>query len=301
MDSNQSYLLFDENGNPIGHLRGSHYILSPPGIEIVEKDSESMVQYPLPDKGDYIRAGEHGEEYIYLDFFQALLFIGWKKKENTDGVLEDILRLTNGKEEKVRKFVLKWGPIWKCYKHKSEECFANPTALSSDCLLTNSIEQFIRLAQTVEAVLKIAEKLRDDKPAPKRLWDNLATVLENPNISRHEEALSVQRLLIGAMINKYISSPCGPGVQIDYVTSNTPKLTISTGIGFYYAMWIKLAETIAGAKGLDTCDGCGRVYIRHKRKPQKGRASYCDKCGESGRASKRNYARRLREQKLNQA
>ncbi len=298
----------DENGDPFGYLGGSNYIIYPPEIDIVDghKNGACLVEYPLPNiknlfREDWIKTDE-GIKRIHtqiIDYYQILLDKGWKKKTDTDGLLNELLKLANGGEEKIIEgFVLKWGPIWKCGTHESSQCFANPSKLKPDCFLLNKVEDFVNLAKTIESILKISESLRNGSPADEGLWNTLSESMENLSIGDYENSFFVQRIIISGLINNYLSAPCGPGFSFDWVTNDTPKLTIGTGIDFSHAAWLQLAEVIVRAKGLYTCDSCGKAYIRHKkRKPQKGRNNYCDDCGKGQKASKRIWAERKRNER----
>lgn len=63
--------------------------------------------------------------------------------------------------------------------------------------------------------------------------------------------------------------------------------------GFLFAaIALQLALVVADADSLFTCSGCGRPYIREKKRPKTGWANYCDQCtkrGVAGRRAVENY------------
>lgn len=86
----------------------------------------------------------------------------------------------------------------------------------------------------------------------------------------------------------------GPHLQVRHdLGSNTIVLEWSAGFGFLPAVWMQLAQTVVGLRGVYTCDGCGETFTR-ARQPQAGRRAYCQRCGKDKKGPKRDWARRAR-------
>jgi hypothetical protein len=68
------------------------------------------------------------------------------------------------------------------------------------------------------------------------------------------------------------------------------------GLGFLRVVWLHIAQLACGVQVFWQCDGCGELYGRRGRRPQRGRRNYCEACGVNMhyRPSKRLSARQHR-------
>src|SRR5438132_12997382 len=113
----------DEQGRVRAFLERRGGIWSPPDVATVDE----FVCYPWPKDSRELSGRQHG---ISL----ALEDDGWKKHDNTQGLLTDFANLPSPEANhrrasgKVRDFVMKWGPLWLCSKHHRRHhcCFWDP-------------------------------------------------------------------------------------------------------------------------------------------------------------------------------
>jgi len=233
--------------------------------------------------------------------FLPLRDVGWQRKSGTDalrdfkGLLADFVRLSDTSADEVKRFVLKWGPIWWCTDHR-DCCYQmtillkpGPEDAEHHWVPAEAVEDFKAKAQQVKAVLDIAARLFLDKPKP--------GAVEDWKILGWDEAeegeVWMERFYLAATINRYVSMWEGSGLWLYWERKDKkPRLTINTGLGFFPVVWLQVAQVLSGAKGPCICDGCQRVYIRFRRRPPKGRNNYCETCYKKDRGAKRRFAQK---------
>jgi DNA-directed RNA polymerase subunit RPC12/RpoP len=256
------------------------------GPAIEDEEMKPYLQYPIHD---YWRQHLDDGSLVPHDL-GFLKMMGWQVKEGTTGLLEDFVRIAEGTPEKVRRFVLKWGPLWLCRRHN--DCFwtlpVPPASRENRCIWQprEGVHEFQANARQARAAFDIAASLVQNEPAPAEHWRDLGWPLST------KPDLKTQRRLLVLTINRYLSRPGGPWLLMDWPDNSKARLTIYTGLGFIQVVWLQIAQVITRGKSLYVCTGCGKPYIRHKRKPREGAANYCEECGS--RASKRDHARRKR-------
>lgn len=218
---------------------------------------------------------------------------GWIRRDDTTGLLEAFVALADGTPERIRRFALKWGPLWRCVNHQG--CFWTPYTTprlpfgSSYCswIRAEPLSEFRRRAVQVKAAFDAAACLLAGKRVPAECWRVLS-----PSWGPVAERRGVpeQRRFLAAVVNAYLTLPGRTSLHMTWGPSN-PKasLTIDFGLGFFGLVWLQIAQLITGARGLFVCDGCGRPYIRAGRRPRAGERNYCPQCGKA--AAKRDWAR----------
>lgn len=241
--------------------------------------------------------------------------LGWKTHEGKEGLLEDFINLHKAPPEKIIKFVLRWGPLWRCFAH--EDCQWVPSYFEfpnkdwrayshiNDCLWLpkEPIAAFHIEASKAKAAFDIAELLRQNKPAPLEFWEPFHNSESPPRFrderQRNEFSKDVQRQRreLAMDINlSYLLTPLSPRFFIEWNENSKASLRIDTGFGFLWTVWLQIAQLLCGVYGFYTCASCGHSYLRNRRKPAAGRMNYCDDCCKSG--PKKLHARKRRERTL---
>lgn len=257
------------------------------------------VMYPLPKTGpQYLSKEAMGGDDGYIPTrIPELEQAGWKLTRDAVGVLNDFVKLAEGNDEKARRFVLKWGPLWYCQRHS--ECFWKitraPYSIEPPCLWLpqEPLEEVRKQARRAKAVLDIAAQLLSInadgakvEAALRQLTGGTQAVPWNDERNRRGTIWNLLR-----WVNQYLFLHRGPKLETYWDESRSrPRLRINSGWGFLPAVWLQLAQVVAGATGLYICDSCANSYIRHKRRPAVGKLNYCDDCENKGR--KRGWARR---------
>jgi hypothetical protein len=242
---------------------------------------------------------------------QALIDKGWRyKKPDTidhQRLVRDFLRLSDPSdlEDEVRKFVLKWGPLWLCAKHT--DCYWTPHSYSNDDSLRSPgcrwfccepAILFKAKARQAEAAIVIAGYLAKKENAAVESWSELTAGLV-PRKARFvaghkitEHVLSVQQANLMWVVNRFIGNIQGPKFRLFWSPrEGRPKMLIDTGLGFLRLAWLQIAQNLSGMKGIYKCDACAGYYIA-ERKPPDGRHHFCPSCGGARKlGSKKLWAR----------
>jgi predicted RNA-binding Zn-ribbon protein involved in translation (DUF1610 family) len=310
--------LTNEEGDLRVLLGSNSRFFLPPQIEVVSSDHRGnpveCIKYPVPEEfmSPMILRATADEIRGKLSL-SSLPRYGWKEKNDATGVLSDFLRLTNGNPNDVKKFVLKWGPMWLCREHSN--CIWGVSA-SIDVLPTRRcawfpiepIAIFQQEAKRVFAALELFHLLWKENAEPVvdkgliHLWLDLGTQYvfrvfgPGPIEKKKQTRLRYQKYTLLSKINSYLSTPGGAGVGINCDVDSYPTLKISTGWGFISAVWLEVAATITQVRNVFECDGCHKTYIRKSRKPREGESNYCPNCGV--RAAKRKWARQKKNSRL---
>lgn len=257
-----------------------------------------------------------------LGFHETLTSLGWRYK-NPQGadlkrLVRDFLNIANVEMDElgevVRKFVLKWGPLWCCLAHP--DCCWAPTSYSpswysyrNDCrwYCSEPAILFKAKAKQAETAISIAGYLAERKHAPMELWRLLVvfglkmeTHYSDGHIGtlagRTKHDLWVQQDQLVRVINGFISSSQGPSFRMHWSQRhNKPVMYFEVGLGFIRLVWLQIAQSLCGGKGIFKCDSCSNYYMPD-RKPPEGRHHFCPACGKGKRGSKKMWARDNRKQ-----
>ena len=260
----------------------------PPTVSM--KHDDVLSTYPIP--GNWQEKLPLKQSYDIPRYRKELEEMGWHRKSNSSGLIDDLVRIVDSTPQAVKDFSLKWGPSWYCDRHKRCCWVPEPTfpARVGPCRWYNfeTTEEFTSCARQIQAALKIAACLHSarEKTVPDDLW----LILGYSESYSHRD-LSSQRHALASAIQANLQPIRGSHFQIDWVNEEA-ELSINSGWGFSQVAWLQVAQIIAERKNLYTCDGCQRRYIRQKRRPQQGQRNYCNACGKT--ASNRDWARRTR-------
>ena len=240
-------------------------------------ESDRLI-YPCPETENVVLTG---------DFMFSLYDHGWKTGASPDPIrlLDAFLKLANAKDEQVREFAERWGPLWLCIGHP--DCLCSPKIFSrtSDCVWqpNEPADEFRRRSRQVRAALDISASIVAKRKTIPAQWGDL--VMGKP----HQPLDELQRILLATVVNKYIRGPWGAFLELRWY-ENSSELNLNPGFGFLPLVWMQVAQVMSGSKGLCRCDGCGKYYVRFRRKPARGRHNFCEDCTEGGRGSKRIWA-----------
>jgi len=285
--------------------------------------------YSIPESWQLAVIDERWPAVVIDASMPALKDVGWTVCHKTDGLLEDFLRLAREDvdqhtlDEKtvqaVRAFAKTWGPLWRCANDGHWDCHWTSSSATgqkhyygiirelSNAELSQfdpnpfcswapqeEVLEFVRKATEAKAVLDLAAYVRADATTPIPAKP-LRMLRERPPEQRNAQ-LPWARWVISSIVNSYLWSRNGLSLELAWDEGQQSSLSLSSGVGFIHAVWVKIAQILSDAKGVYWCDGCGRPYIRTERKPQTGRRNYCPDCGTRGdfRAAKRLWAGRRR-------
>lgn len=274
-----------------------HDLRVPPQVDVVWESHRNTSSQGMGD----------GIQLVYPDS-------EWQQrpiKGNTTHVLNAFLKLahvspTQRGIETVRKFAATWGPLWLCqtpghHGYGSADCSwpSNGPVQPSPCSWEpqEPFADFIRKAKEAKAALEIAEQLRRNHGASETLWSEVGIDRWRQGRAAlvSQSRPTIQRQALAVVVNgQLLSRPLGLTLLMTWEEATHAKLALARGGGFLYVVWLQIAQLLCEVKGLYPCDECGDYYIRRGRKPQAGRRQFCEACGEGGKASKRQYARRER-------
>lgn len=210
--------------------------------------------------------------------------IGWTRKPHDKTLLEEFIRLADSPPEKFLSFAKKWGPLWERIKLPYENL---PD--KDEYLWPESIKVWNLKAKQVKSIVDIASLLCQEEPAPLKYWYWLGFRNEQSHWRKIKGDISGQRYWLGLMITNLMGS-ANNNIRFEVNwTEENPRLELSTRLGFIHSVWFLLAQAVT-KNNIYICDGCGKVYVREKRKPAKGRKNFCPDCSEGGRGSKRLWA-----------
>jgi hypothetical protein len=191
---------------------------------------------------------------------------------------------------RAREFVLRWGPLWLCTMH--EDCCwtppsysnSNPYNLQRQCrwFPSKPIVVFLARARQAETAIEIAGMLSEDKHVPLEYWQilngqvGIGYTEHFPDgtigsLKAKKANLHVQQNHLIRETNRFLTIANGPSFRLYWSRKRGhPVMVQDTGLGFFRLVWLQIAQTLCGGKGIYKCDGCDRYFIA-ERKPPEGR------------------------------
>lgn len=306
--------LTDEDSGEIRALIGGRGEIWVPTEVRIGKSQHSKnnriesILYPIWDEQDekltYGSAKKLGRVLPAMP--SSLRKAGWKKISKPGSfddfkkLPEDFIRLENGSPEKIKEFVLKWGPLWWCTKHR--DCcwqpyrFLKPQHKTQKCewMPAEAIEDFKQKAGQVRAAMQIGARLLDERRGTSEHWEALGHEVSSD--------IETQRFFLALIINRHLSMWDGFGLWVRWGRGSLEgKLSINTCLGFFPVVWLQVAQALGGARGLYICDDCGEAYIRFRRKPREDRHNFCERCAKNERGTKKLSAQKAREKNKKKA
>jgi hypothetical protein len=136
----------------------------------------------------------------------------------------------------------------------------------------------------------MANHLQYGRAIPASLWERIP-LTSWPEMSwiSHEDP----RMFLALLVNMYIYFNGGQRLFFAWTAESAPRLWLHNSLGFLGTVWLEIAQSLSGTRGLCQCDGCHKFYERKKRRPDPGKRNYCDDCGTN--AAKRDSAQRRRQ------
>mgnify|MGYP001468171804 CR=1 FL=1 len=220
------------------------------------------------------------------DFLDA----GWQKREDTSGLLGEVLKLVNASPRRILSFAKKWGPLWVCCEEWHNEEYGEDIRhywtpenywktgedLSCQWAGVERVQDYVNFSKDVSTILNMSASIKQNKPVSSQLWSDF--------FGFEDTRFEMQKLVIRSFLESLVAN-------VSLRITPDLRLQFATGFGFRAAVFLQLIQVITGTPGLFTCDGCGKQYIRTGRKPAAGRRNFCPECGEGGKGSKRLYKR----------
>jgi hypothetical protein len=282
----------------------THAIMIPPSVEIRPLPSGGMqpedlalqVVYPVPPNWSAAAA-----PIDWRVFDQA----GWLAVDSTDGLVNAFLALARYDTDEaavpaVQRFVGDWGPLWFCRntRHGRLCLWSGSTALywpEQPCqwVPQEDVALFRLYARRAKAAIIAAHHLCLSERVPRESMQALGAQEAQLNYDIPRQEAFLQQWL-----NRYLMGPMGVQVRFSWRGNHGPRLTLHSGLGFLRVVWLHIAQLACGVQVFWQCDGCGQLYGRSRRRPQRGRRNFCDACGvqTNYRPSKRLSAREQRRQ-----
>lgn len=290
--------LYDENGNalvPENLLKG--FFITPPEVHL-DKERD-VLQFPVPQQdqeGKISLTFSNDHNFSYAEIVNEFAFAGWKYKEpefDQTKLLEEILKLHDAAQEYILKFAKKWGPLWKCIKHK--KCFMNTDFFKEEgqCLWCpeERIEDYRILSRMMRAIVnsksdEMVEFIKsmgedyfpEECDFEKRTFN---IIKELPDVS---DGLMVILFSIFFQINHLtICMDWGPNKEDEtekhkHKHGSVPLVEFNTGLGYVRIAMLALSHKMWGTKELVVCSKCHEPYFRMKRNARKGQKNYCPDC-----------------------
>ncbi|MGQ9532560.1 MAG: hypothetical protein ACUVTQ_07120 [Desulfotomaculales bacterium] len=235
----------------------------------VRMEGSFLVYSPWPEGEDLqgLPAERIGSVRVHF-VIPWLLKNGWRRREKTERLLAGFLalpELTPETADKYAAFARRYGPLWQ------------------QGILAGGRQPLSAWGHTrreIVAAFNIAAALKEGKATRAQDWADIGYPGEE---GRPPE---LQRRVLAAIITQKLE-----GIKLELTWDAAVKITINTGLGFLNVAWLQVAQMISGRFSLCVCDGCGRLYVRMGRKPQRGRYNFCPECGEGHKGSKRLWAR----------
>ncbi|HWP84012.1 MAG TPA: helix-turn-helix domain-containing protein [Terriglobia bacterium] len=300
--------LTDENGN-VGGRVPANYVVVP---EIIELKSAT----------DY-----WNEETLVWKLYFGDPKTRPQVVQPDQDTLNEFVSLAEKPPEAFLEFARKWGVL--NLSGPSKQGYIRPCTLSEKG--EEPISAWRYYSRRAKAVLAIAARLRQGKPAPEEEWHRLRYRFEDdspehfheliryglgahpePAIPFHfkkgsaayrKEYLRRERESICSELNRWLALnnhlERKPDFQIQWNWDKDGwELRIDYDGFLFRALAWQLAIAACGSMGLYFCWGCGLPYLRTRHAPRRSKANFCERCG---RAVINRQAAQRRRQKIARA
>jgi hypothetical protein len=229
--------------------------------------------------------------------------MGWLAVDQTEGLVDAFVALARYKTDAaavraVRRFVCRWGSLWLCRnpRHGRICLWSGGTAIcwpDNPCQWEpwEEVAWFRLYAKRAKAAIIAAERLRRWERVPREQMQALGA-----REAQLDYDVPRQQAFLQQWLNGYLMGPMGVQVRFSWRDNRPPRLMLHSGLGFLRVVWLHIAQLACGVQVFWQCDGCGELYGRRGRRPQRGRRNYCEACGVNMhyRPSKRLSARQHR-------
>lgn len=209
---------------------------------------------------------------------------------------------TSKRADRVLKFARTYGPLHVCDEHSLPITHAVGFGRRS-CHEQNPepLSVWWDYARKVDAVVRLAGRLRDGKRGSDEQWGTLLDrAPEEVREARRAGGLSNERADLARWVEWWLNlAAFRSGLR--WGQGEEPRLVLldpsTSPVPLFAALARQLVLTVCGAADVEQCDGCGRPY-QPARRPRAGENHYCPNCRENGipaRDAMRRYRRRERE------
>lgn len=243
----------------------------------------------------------------------------WKGAEPT-GALDAFRRVRDG--EGALRFAQEYGVLAICEHGLPATHTCRPSLFfhegqdRTSCLPhgwphpAEPIDRWLHFARQIDAALRVAAALYDDRPGAIEDWETIFEDLKGgqtqlpgwlrPTIGNLAESVAVGRFYLAGLINEWLALS---GLQLRFAwgvlatkTGEAPRFEFGGPflMGSFWALALQLAVALSKSGGIAICEGCRRPYPTGKRKPQAKRRHYCLVCRKAGIPA-RDRQRRHRE------
>jgi hypothetical protein len=224
-------------------------------------------------------------------------------------MLEDFVALATATPKRIARFAQKWGMLsicqhgWPC-SHNSSSVPNGSRGCGPLTTTANDywepIGSWHRYSRQAAALLRVAGRLISNK-RPGRPEDWSIILESNPRAILWTPNLVMDRIYLVEIVNEWLRMG-NVRLALDWPTVKAKPLLRPLGSGLFGALAMQLALAVGGVDSIATCDGCGRDYKPHKRRPKSGQRKFCRRCRRDRVPQKRalsDYRSRQREQRGN--
>jgi hypothetical protein len=211
-----------------------------------------------------------------------------------DSMLKRFLQLEDAPVEKIRDFVMDFGPLYICehdmpnshnrvrksLPRDSSEHVCDP--LTRDGYFEEPVHVWRHISGRAKALLALGAELHQNRPAKAEHWNRLPY--------RHDEGeewfvepsgkIHLDKRLLALELNGWME---GGGVTpvLDWETPGAPLLRFRPE-GLFGAIGLQLATRLGRIAPTAVCSACGTYYERLGRAPKRGQHNYCPRCKTTG-------------------
>jgi len=236
------------------------------------------------------------------DLIHTLEDHGWRSRKTSRNLLSDFHHLANNTDVKYFiDFVTHWGPLWLCCSHLIPTCDfisciwspsasfrdIEPRSLGHSCTWfpVEPVDDFIRVAKAIDAILRISVSLKAQEAVTRKLWREVAPLsmlLESDDmaefLSRADSKL--QRTILNIVLNHMLSNYDAGRLHFRWTERGGFALRFYSGWGFLRATLLELIGRQSGSYLIYPCVECGTLILPEERKkmPKKGQRVFCENC-----------------------
>jgi hypothetical protein len=279
-----------------------------------------------PPVAAWVTDGELQCSYIGLEAAgrdQNLRRLRGPKPVTPNGLVDRFVRIR--KADDVVRFALRYGTLEFCEHQKPHmhNMTADDLVSGQDSCQPSRgepLELWFRYVDFAREFLVVAETLQraEPEPATRESWEAILAVepfvdaefAARPTHSGRDELIEA--------LSTFRAGPEQSRIMLDWVIAcmfaltaaeirprlrwgkeaNQPEFDLSASTFGQLVLQLALATT--ASHGMATCSGCGQIYPRRERQPQRGRRNYCPACKSRG-IDARDRQRRSRNSRKGQA
>jgi hypothetical protein len=144
-----------------------------------------------------------------------------------------------------------------------------------------AISVWLYWSRMAAAILNVASALRRNVPTQRADWEVIITEESEERSSLIESLLArrwIGQIYLQEAVNRWLHL-ANVRLSLSWAIGlEDPSLQIEADT--FGLLGVQILSAVTGAQSLAICDGCGKPYVRERRRPQTGRANYCLDCRE---------------------